>query len=217
MIVGLRGRLARWDAETSTAWLEVQGVTYEVLLPAFLRDWMDEQVPGEPLDLHTYYHVSERNPSPVLIGFRHRAEREFFRKFIDVPDVGPAKAVKALTRPVSEIAGWIEAEDVRSLQLLPGIGARLSQTLVAQLSGRLTEEALLRDQRFPGLVTTTAPADDLREDAVAALTALQYSAREADQMVVAALRAHPQFDSLEELLRAVLAQSHRAPAEGRPA
>jgi Holliday junction DNA helicase RuvA len=207
MIVALRGRLAGWEPNISSAWLDVQGVTYEVLVPAFLREWMDAQPLGDELRLYTYYHVAERNPSPVLIGFRHHAEREFFRKFIEVPDVGPAKAVKALTRPVSEIAGWIEAEDVRALQQLPGIGARLSQTIVARLAGRLTEAALLRDQRFPGLGTPSVPADDLREDAVAALTALQYSAREADQMVVTALRARPDIETLEDLLRAVLARS----------
>jgi len=209
MITALRGTLARWDESSSSAWIDVHGVTYEVLIPAFACDWMGARHEGDEVHLYTYYHVSERNPSPVLIGFQHQVEREFFRKFIEVPDVGPAKAVRALTRPVSEIARWIEGQDVKALQQLPGIGARLSQTIVATLSGKLLQEALLRsDGAGPAPATFGAP--DLREDAVSALTALQYTAREADQVVVEALRARPDIDSLEELLRDVLERQARA-------
>jgi Holliday junction DNA helicase RuvA len=209
MIVALRGSLSRWDETASTVWLDVQGMTYEVLVPAFAAEWMGSRPAGEELHLYTYYYVSERNPTPVLIGFQHQVEREFFRKFIEVPDVGPMKAVRALTRPVSEIARWIEAEDAKALQALPGIGTRLSQTIVASLSGKLLQEALLRPEAAPG-AAPAPPVPDLREDAVAALTALQYTAREADQLVVAALRERPEIDSLEELLRVVL--ERQAPA-----
>ena len=202
MIVGLRGAVERWDASSSRLWLEVHGVTYDVLIPAFAADWMGARRVGDEVHLFTYYHVSERSPAPVLIGFQHAAEREFFRKFIEVPDVGPAKAVRALTRPVSEIARWIESEDVKALQQLPGIGVRLSQTIVATLHGKLLQEALLRPES--GGTSAGPAAPDLREDAVAALTALQYTAREADQVVVEALRARPELESLEELLRVVL-------------
>jgi Holliday junction DNA helicase RuvA len=209
MIVALQGHLTRWDDATSTVWLDVQGVTYEVLVPAFAAAWVAGRGAGDEMHLYTYYHVSERNPTPVLIGFQHQVEREFFRKFLEVPDVGPTKAVRALTHPVSEIARWIEAQDAKALQALPGIGARLSQTIVATLSGKLLEEALLRPERPEGARPAPA-APDLREDAVAALTSLQYTAREADRLVVEALRARPDIDTLEDLLRAVLAQ--QAPA-----
>lgn len=209
MITALRGILTRWDEASSTSWLDVHGVTYEVLIPAFASDWMGTRRHGDEVHLYTYYHVSERNPTPVLIGFQHQVEREFFRKFIEVPDVGPAKAVRALTRPVSEIARWVEGQDVKALQQLPGIGVRLSQTIVATLSGKLLQEALLRSDGVLAEASTPG-APDLREDAVSALTALQYTAREADQVVVEALRARPEIDSLEELLRVVL--ERQAPA-----
>jgi Holliday junction DNA helicase RuvA len=209
MIVALRGRLAHWDDATSTVWLDVQGVTYEVLIPAFAAEWVESRPAGEDLHLYTYYHVSERNPTPVLIGFQHQVERDFFRKFLEVPDVGPTKAVRALTHPVSEIARWIESQDAKALQALPGIGTRLSQTIVATLSGKLLEEALLRPERADG-APRSPETPDLREDAVSALTALQYTAREADRLVVEALRARPDLTGLEDLLRVVL--ERQAPA-----
>ncbi|MGE3961489.1 MAG: Holliday junction branch migration protein RuvA [Dehalococcoidia bacterium] len=211
MIAALRGDVTHFDAETATAWVDVQGVSYEVRVPAFASDWVATELESpEPTTVYTYYHVSERNPAPLLVGFQHRAERDFFRKFIEVPDVGPTKAVRALTKPVSEIARWIEAGDVKSLQLLPGIGARLSQTIVAQLAGKLTQEALLR----AGAEAAVEPAPDaagIREDAVDALVALQYSRRDAEYAVEQAVATGREFAALEDLLRAVLEQ--QAPAE----
>ncbi|MEX1022308.1 MAG: Holliday junction branch migration protein RuvA [Dehalococcoidia bacterium] len=212
MIAALRGKVTHYDVDTATAWMDVQGVWYEVRIPAFAGDWV-ASVEGAPETVvFTYYHVSERNPIPLLIGFQHRAEREFFRKFIEVPDVGPTKAVRALTRPVSEIARWIEAGDVKAIQQLPGIGQRLSQTIVAQLAGKLTQEALLRGAA-DGVPTPPVAPDDLRADAIDALVSLQYSRREAERAVEQALDDRPAIETLEELLRAVL--EHEAPAEAR--
>ena len=208
MIAALRGTVTRWDESTSTAWIEVQGVSYEVRIPAFAADWVASTVGQPDTRLYTYYHVSDRNPQPLLIGFQYLPEREFFRKFIAVPDVGPTKAVRALTRPVSEIARWIEAEDVKAIQQLPGIGARLSQTIVAQLAGKLTQEALLR---APSEGAGPAPgAPDLREDAIEALVALQYTRRDAERAATEAMRSRSDIDRLEDLLRVIFDQQSKA-------
>jgi Holliday junction resolvasome RuvABC DNA-binding subunit len=162
-----------------------------------LRLRLDRSLLGQPdTRLYTWYHVSERSPTPLLVGFQHEAEREFFRKFIEVPDVGPTKAVRALTRPVSEIARWIEAEDVKSLRELPGIGQRLSQTIVAQLQGKLVQEALLRDASGEAVLPVASLADGLRSDAIEALMALQYTRRDAESAVNEAMDARPELDAL---------------------
>ena len=203
MIAALRGLLTRWDRDRLAIWLETGGVTYEVTVPAFAAEWAAGHELGEELQVYTYEHATERQPVPTLFGFPHLAEREFFRKFIEVPDVGPAKAVRALTRSISEIAGWVEAEDTQALQQLPGIGARSSQTIVAHLRGKLLQEALLRDQPASG---TEKLALNLREDAVDALVALQYQRREAEQVVANAMVSRPDLDTLEAVLRYVLEQ-----------
>ena len=212
MIVSVRGQLVRWNADASTVWVDVQGVSYEVLIPAFAAEWIETLEGDGDLHLYTYYYASERNPTPQLIGFRHQAEREFFRKFIEVPDIGPVKAVRALTYPVAEIARWIEAEDTAALTQLPGIGQRGAQTIVATLAGRLVQEALLQDGAVSedGAVEPVALAAGLREDAVEALISLQYARRTAERLVTEALVGRPDVDSLETLLRTILEQ--QAPA-----
>jgi Holliday junction DNA helicase RuvA len=206
VIVALRGRLARWERERGALWLEVGGVTYELALPPFAAEWVEQHAPGDELALYTYQHGSERQPVPQFFGFPRLAEREFFRKLIEVPGMGPAKAVRALTRPVSEIARWVEADDARSLRQLPGVGERLAQTVVAQLHGRVLEESLLRD----GAPAADGPAAaDVRGDAIDALVALQYGRREAEQLVAEALRDGATA-TLEGVLRFVLERQVRA-------
>ncbi len=205
MIVALRGPLTRWDEERLVIWVEAGGVTYEVAMPAFTAEWVSRHQVGDELQVFTYEHASERQPAPTLFGFPRLAEREFFRKFIEVPDIGPAKAARALTRPVSDIARWVESEDFRALCQLPGIGDRLAHTIVAHLRGRLVQEALLRDLDDG----TPLPPPDIRADAIEALVALQYSRREAEHLVNEAVKGRSDLDSLEAVLRYVLEQQAR--------
>lgn len=206
MIVALRGTLVRWDEARSALWLEAGGVTYELAMPVFAAEWVAAQHLGEEVQVYTYQHATDRQPVPTLFGFPRLAEREFFRKFIEVPDIGPAKAVRALTRPVSEIARWVEGDDARSLRLLPGIGDRLAATIVAHLRGRLVQEALLRDQ--DGVEVPVGA--DIRADTIEALVTLQYSRREAEALVTDALRDRPDLDAVEDVLRLVLTQQARS-------
>ena len=209
MIVALRGTLTYWNADRSVLWIEAAGVTYEVAMPAFAGDWVGAHRVGDELQIYTYQHASDRQPVPNLFGFPRLAEREFFRKFIEVPDIGPAKAVRALSKPVSEIARWVESEDTRSLRQLPGIGERLASTIVAHLRGRLLEESLLRDGAPGADASTPSTTPDVRQHAIEALIALQYGRREADQLVTEALRSRPDLDAVEGVLRYVLEQQAR--------
>ncbi len=206
MIVALRGTLTYWDSARSVLWIEAAGVTYEVAMPVFAGDWVSARQLGDEVQVYTYQHANDRQPVPTLFGFPRLVEREFFRKFIEVPDIGPAKAVRALARPVSEIARWVESEDTAALRQLPGIGERLASTIVAHLRGRLLAESLLRDRDLDG----AAPVGpDVRADAIEALVGLQYSRREAEQHVTEALRARPDLDAMEGVLRYVLEQRAR--------
>ena len=203
MIVGITGRLVQWNIDSSVAWIEAGGLSYEVFIPAFAQEWLSGNTIDQELKLFTYYHVTERQPTPLLIGFASFAEREFFRKIIDVPDFGPVKAVRALTFPINEIAQWIESGDRQALRQLPGVGERLSQTLIANLQGKLIEEAqvYVKDDADGSNILM---ANQLMEDAIKALTTLQYSQRESEQLVISALRSDTELKSLEELLVYIL-------------
>ncbi len=113
------------------------GVGYEILLCSHVLSRMRGKGGDETLGLYIYYHQTERQPKPVLIGFETLSEKEFFQTFITVDAIGPLKAVKALDRPVSDIAAAIENKDVKSLSGLSGIGKRSAEKIVAALNGKM--------------------------------------------------------------------------------
>jgi Holliday junction DNA helicase RuvA len=72
MIGYIEGRLLKMEEERIL--LLANQVGYDVLVPAFVRrnPCMTKQV-GEELALYIYYHQTERQPKPVLIGFNLRS------------------------------------------------------------------------------------------------------------------------------------------------
>ena len=204
MISHLRGSLARKNEAASSVELDVNGVWYEVELPAFVWRSLEDMAPGAPLELETFYFLTANAPIPRLIGFQREVEREFFKKLVSVPNVGPTTATKALIFSVSTIAGWIETDDTVQLARLPGIGKRTAETMVAQLRGKVTEEALLADEGFDAVEAPrpAATASDVGRDTVEALLGLGYTRAEAERLVQQ-VEASDHPATVEEAIRAV--------------
>ncbi len=112
-------------------------IGYEVLLPTIVLESLTDRSVGDNVSLFIYFHQTEKQPKPVLIGFNTDEEKEFFQRLITVEDIGPMKAAKALTVPVPEIASAIESSDLVKLQKLKGIGKRTAQKMIASLAGKL--------------------------------------------------------------------------------
>ena len=205
MITRIEGAAKRWNEESQSVEVEVGGLWYEVLLPTYCWRAMEER--PERVEFYIYYHVPERAPTPVLIGFLRPVEREFFKKFLTVRGMGPAKVQRALATSVSTIAGWIEAEDKASLRKLPGVGARQAEQIVAELKGKVVEEAMLRDEHYAEPAAATPPAlEAALADAVEALVNLGYQRREAQERVAQVASADmspPLTPDVEAVLRAV--------------
>ena len=108
MIAFLEGTLQELSDERLI--LLVGGVGYEVLLPVSVMETLKTKNIGDAVALHIYYHQTERQPKPVLIGFHQEMEKVFFQNFISVGDIGPLKAVKAMEISIGEIAAAIACE-----------------------------------------------------------------------------------------------------------
>lgn len=134
MIGFLQGKVI--DLGTDTLLLLANQVGYEVLLPATVVETVKANLDDDLVSLHIYYHQTDRQPKPVLIGFNSKEEKDFFQLFITVDSIGPLKAAKAMEHPVSTIARAIEQKDVAFLSTLKGIGLRTAQKIVAALHGK---------------------------------------------------------------------------------
>ncbi len=194
MIGYLEGKILTKDEERIL--LLVNHVGYEVLVPAFVLETINDKNAGDQLSLYIYYQQTERQPKPVLIGFNSENEKEFFQHFISVEAIGPMKAVKALSMPVGEIASAIEAKDVNILKNLKGIGARTAQKIIATLGGKMERFALIQDKtRKPPLV-----ANRVTEKVMEVLTEqLGHKVPEAREMIAEALKRNSSIASPEEL------------------
>jgi Holliday junction DNA helicase RuvA len=159
---------------------------------------------GSEVELEIYYHVTERQPRPLLVGFRRPVEREFFEQLLEVEGIGPSRAAALLVFPVSAIATAIEREDLGLLQRLPGVGPRGAQKIVATLRGKVTATALLRDEGIPSKPGRPAAAPDGRTEAVQVLVSLGFKQAEAGEKVDDAIRRKPALrDDVQALMREV--------------
>jgi Holliday junction DNA helicase RuvA len=207
MISYLRGIVRHLDDQHVV--LDVGGVGYEVLLPGIevkaLRTRLHraEGGPGgeQEVALWTYYHVAERQPRPVLIGFHERQDREFFELLLTVADIGPSVAARSMTIPVCEYASAIERRDVRTLGTLPGIGKRKADQIVATLKGKALNFALLPPPEIEEL-PETAP-EDFVADVETVLQGLGYKPAEAVRMIDEARKRRPDLNTAQELLEEV--------------
>jgi Holliday junction DNA helicase RuvA len=174
--------------------LKAGHVGYEVLLPPVVAARLSAE--GGDAALFIYYHQTERQPKPVLIGFSTEEEREFFERFLTVGDIGPAKAVAALTAPVHEIARAIEDRDAAALQKLKGIGARTAQKIVAELHGKMGEFLHAEAPASKG----ARPVEDFALQVIEVLVRqLGHKPLEARDMVQKAMERNPSISGPEDL------------------
>ena len=201
MISFLAGKLLKKD-ENRVVDL-ANGIGYEVLLPSIVRETYNNKKAGEDgeqVELHIFYHQSERQPKPMLVGFNFDVEKEFFERFIKVEDIGPTAAVKALVLPVPEIARAIEERDIKVLTRMKGIGKRTAEKIVATLNGKVGKFALMREEMLP---VTVEPEDLKRQVEDVLVKQLGHKRGEASQMVSEALTRKPGIGSPEELFEEV--------------
>lgn len=209
MITKITGKLNRvLDDELR---LQVGAIEYQVLVPEFVRRTVQHQH-GEEVTLFTSHYL-EGNPAhgrmvPRLIGFQAEAELEFFDLFCTVDKVGVRKAMKALVRPIKEIADAIQRQDNKWLTTLPGIGAATAEQIVATLRRKVTKFALMPIPTAEGAAAAMASnvAGNVLEDAYQALLSVGHSPVEARDRLDKALAGGKEYKSVEEILLAIYQQ-----------
>lgn len=206
MITKITGQLVALHGDTLT--LKIDAFEYEVLIPEFNRRQLQGEV-GQTVTLHTIEYL-EGNPmqgrmTPRLIGFLSEIEREFFELFCSVDGVGVKKALRAMVRPVREVATAIEEQDAKTLSALPGIGAAMSERIIAKLRRKAPKFALMavRQERHEAEVEP-----DVVSETYEVLRSLGHSESEARRLLDTALATKKKFKDVQSLIEAIYQQSH---------
>jgi Holliday junction DNA helicase RuvA len=187
MIATLRGEVAQ--IEDGALILDVGGVGMRLLVPAPLRTRLRV---GETTFLFT--HLVVREDSLTLYGFETQADRELFMLLLGVDGVGPRIGLAVLSNmPKEEVHRAILSGQSDLLSRVPGVGKKTAQKIVLHLHDKLTPQ---------GIGTRTALVSERDTEVLAALTALGYSAVEAQAAIQAIPADAP--DAVEERLRVAL-------------
>lgn len=200
MISYLKGIVQKSYVHDDRLTLVVNGIGYEILIPAFvMKKIKHESGEGSSLELYVSYNQTERQPKPVLVGFQSPLDKEFFELFISVEDIGPSAAVKALTKPIREIARSVEDKDVKALKQLKGIGERKAEKIIATLKGKVAKYALMPEVE----VTPEFTEDFLKEVEEVLVDQLGHKHPEARRMIEEAMKRNPGISSSEGLFEEV--------------
>ncbi|MDM1707394.1 Holliday junction branch migration protein RuvA [Thiopseudomonas alkaliphila] len=196
MLGRLRGVLA--EKQPPHILLDVNGVGYELEVPMTTL----YQLPalGETTTLHT--HLVVREDAQLLYGFINQQSRDFFRELIRLNGVGPKLALALMSSlDVDEMIACVQAEDIKRLMKVPGVGKKTAERLLVELKDRF--KAWQTSSRMGALVSDVAIdlVPDAKQDAISALVSLGFKEQEASK-AVAAIK-DPDLSS-EQLIRLAL-------------
>lgn len=203
MIITIAGKLVR-VAETSVA-IEAPPFEYEVLVADYTRRQLSALV-GTEVRLHTLDFIEGGTQGgrmvPRLVGFQTEPERQFFDLFCSVDGVGVKKALRAMVRPVQELALAIESQDAKQLSTLPGIGPATSERVIAKLRRKMPRFALMvAKEEIAGEIDGGSAV--VVRDTFDALIALGHSETDARQLIDDATSTTKKFKDTESLLTAI--------------
>ncbi|PKQ14326.1 MAG: Holliday junction branch migration protein RuvA [Actinobacteria bacterium HGW-Actinobacteria-8] len=189
MIAQLTGTVLHVGA--SALVLDVGGVGYRILAtPATLATLHVRQ------ERSLATHLVVREDSLTLFGFESVHERDMFETLQSVQGVGPrlALALLAVHAPHTLVA-VIASGDVKALQRVPGVGAKVAARLMLELGGKLTA---------PDGADAPASVADARDQVADALVALGWQTRAATAAVEAVAPEPIDVDEIPATLRAAL-------------
>ena len=203
MIVRITGTLVELDTETNTVVLELDNVAYGIMVPGYAVSDLSEQL-NRTVTLHClqYFEGSATggNLFPRLVGFPQPGDKLFFQRFISVKGIGIRKALRALARPLSDIAVGIETADVNMLSTLPEIGKRTAQQIIAELKGKMEDFAVEATHRA-GVVRKAR--SQIEQEAMEILIQLGERADQAENLIEHVMRNSDNIKTTDAIVQAV--------------
>ena len=196
MIEYIRGRVD--ELAPTQVVLEAAGVGYAlgISLNTYTAIQGKQQV-----RLFVYEYI--REDAWQLYGFATRAERELFMLLINVQGIGcqTARMILSAFTP-ADLAGIVQAEDVRTLKSVKGIGPKAAGRIVMDLKDKMMSfmgENSMGDGGSASM--TVVPA--MVEEAVQALTVLGFSPAPAQKVVMQLAKEQPGLQ-VEQLIKLAL-------------
>ena len=202
MIEYIRGEVA--ELTPAMAVLEAAGVGYA--LGISLNTYTALQGKKEAkLFVHEVLVTGGRDDSYTLYGFATRQERELYRMLISVSGVGgnTARMILSSVTP-RELCDIIASGNDKMLKSVKGIGLKTAQRIIVDLKDKIVSSGVA--QEIPASGGKSALVDnDVKNEAVQALTMLGFAPAPSQNVVVAILQDNPQLP-VEQVVKLALKQ-----------
>jgi Holliday junction DNA helicase RuvA len=179
--------------------VDIGGIRFRIHISVSAYDSLPGQ--GEPVELLTHLHVKEDILD--LYGFKDHAERSLFMNLNTISGIGPRSAMNILsgTNP-DEFKSRIIAGDVKSLTVIPGIGAKTAKRIIVELKEKFDAALDGKDE----LGFTEDGDSSAVKDAANALQSLGYKAGQVNKTLRDLESAGELSGGLEEIIRKALAK-----------
>jgi Holliday junction DNA helicase RuvA len=212
VITQMRGILRAVGQEELT--LSLEPLDVEVMIPEYARRQLQGKL-GELVALHTVLYIEGNQMSgrmsPRLVGFLTPIDREFFEIFCSVDGVGVRKALRAMVRPVRELARMIQDQDVPMLATFPGIGEALAERIVAKLRRKVGKFTLIVGADAQSEEGAAAEANghaghadsEVIRDTFAALLSVGHTESQARSAIDRALAGKKKYRSVPDMIEAI--------------
>lgn len=137
----------------------------------------------EQQEATVYLYQAVREDAITLYGFNNLEEKNLFIKLIGVSGIGPKSGLAIMAGDDHDgLVKAVESEDFKYLTKFPGVGKKTAQQMILDLKGKLGDLVLtdLAQGTSQLSLETDLPVQDdkVLAEALAALEALGYSARE---------------------------------------
>ena len=179
--------------------IDIGGFRFRVNISVSAYESLPRQ--GEQVDLLTYLHVKEDILD--LYGFKDNSERSLFMNLNTISGIGPRSAMNILsgTNP-NEFKSQIIAGDVKSLTVIPGIGAKTAKRIIVELKEKFSNDLDGKNE----LGFTEDGDSSVVKDAANALKSLGYKAGQVNKTLIDLERDGEMPEELESIIRKALAK-----------
>ena len=179
--------------------IDIGGIRFKIHITVATYEVLPKK--GDSVNILTHLHVKEDILD--LYGFKDGDERELFFNLNLISGIGPRSAMNILsgTNPM-EFKSRIIDGDVKSLTVIPGIGAKTAKRIIVELKEKFETDVI--DKNDLGLVDNGD--NKIIKDAANALQSLGYKSNQVNKILKDLELSGELSGGLEEIIRKALAK-----------
>ena len=180
--------------------VDIGGIRFQVNISISCYESLPDE--GKQIEILTFLHV--KDDILDLYGFKDLSERSLFKYLNMISGIGPRSAMNILsgTNP-EKFKNQIVAGDVKSLTVIPGIGAKTAKRIIVELKEKFEADKNVKDDL--GFIDDTSDSD-LIKNVRNALQSLGYKSSQINNTMKELDQLGELSGSIEEVIKKALSK-----------